>query len=222
MPPEMEPCGGGKGVLISVYVERTRDRRLSFHKPRQLPQPVNRRAHGETLTGYSYSKKAQLLLYVQQKRESSRLAGASVPALTSQRPQTPTQVVAVKNKLKPNSTSSCFGSWKRKLPVPCFFQPIIFHLKKKRNRVCGSTGKKIKLWSKKSRFRNPNPKCWHLCRTASSTWEELPTSQTTLSLTQSDQIHSIVNNKGSLEDSDVIRFMILLFYHRARLLASKT
>uniref|UniRef100_A0A7N0VK94 Uncharacterized protein n=1 Tax=Kalanchoe fedtschenkoi TaxID=63787 RepID=A0A7N0VK94_KALFE len=145
-------CSRGKAVLISVYVERPHKRRLSFHKPRHsyhnilLPQPFYK--HGETRNGYS--KKAQLLLYIQKKRETSRRAGASNPTSSnSQPPRTHTQVVAAKIKPKHSSSPSCLGRWKWRLQVPGFFQSI-FRLKKKPNSgISRSTGEKIKVMVKR-------------------------------------------------------------------------
>ncbi|KAL9668103.1 hypothetical protein QQ045_002478 [Rhodiola kirilowii] len=100
MPPKTAP----KMVLITIYVERTHKRRSSFHKPRHsyhaisVPQPYNGCKHEGTCTGYS--KKAQLLLYTQQKRETSRQQTSTfrpsvvnlVSSNTSNQPRTPTQV----------------------------------------------------------------------------------------------------------------------------------
>ncbi|XP_027085501.1 uncharacterized protein [Coffea arabica] len=138
----MATFGRQKGVWVAVYVERPRSRRRLLSNSRQPQHHHHHHQHlhlHQDCNTRGYNRKAQLLEYSRQLRESAR-SQASSPLLHpkpvanhNHHRQPMTQMIAVQKMRRHAVTPTCMGNWK--LLVPGFFRSLLMpHNKKPKNK----------------------------------------------------------------------------------------
>lgn len=152
----MATFGRQKGVWVAVYVERPGSRRRLSSNSRQ-PQHHHHHHHQhvhlhQACNTRGYNRKAQLLQYSRQLRESARFQASSPllhpkPAANHEHRQPMTQMIAVQKKRRRAVTPTCMGNWK--LLIPGVLRSLLMsHNKKPKNKRKGtnnrSTATKIK------------------------------------------------------------------------------
>ncbi|KAL3497582.1 hypothetical protein ACH5RR_040314 [Cinchona calisaya] len=145
-----------KGVWVAVYVERPRKRRLlTDNNQQQLHHHQHLHIHRDknACNGRGYNRKAQLLEYSRQLRESARSQASSPwlhqnPVSDHHNHQPPmTQMIPVQNKRRHAVTPACLGNWK--LLIPGFLSSLLMSSNKRektkrKNTNYRSTATKIK------------------------------------------------------------------------------
>ncbi|KAA8525980.1 hypothetical protein F0562_007920 [Nyssa sinensis] len=145
MQTRMATCCKEKAVLVAVYVERPRKRRVSSNHYHHLH--LHQPKHG--VNGGGYNRRAELLDYSHRLRESAR-SGASLPSHpkpVSSNQQPLIQIFAAESKPKHAKVPSCLGKWK--LMIPSFFGAMTIsqakkERKKKKKKNSGSNTIKMK------------------------------------------------------------------------------
>ncbi|GMY29899.1 Protein lingerer like [Fagus crenata] len=124
----MATCCKEKAVLVTVYVERPKKRKVStnhhhHYLHRTTKQEVTQ--FSPCASGKGYDRRAQLLQYSQHLRESSRSATITPLPLKSSssiNKQPTTQITAVQRKQKDDRAPACLGSWK--ISIQNFFRSL--------------------------------------------------------------------------------------------------
>ncbi|KAL4602314.1 hypothetical protein ACB092_10G044200 [Castanea dentata] len=143
-----------KAVLVTVYVERPRKRKVStnhrqhhhhnhylHHTTKRGVTQVNHGAHGPGNKGYD--RRAQLLQYSKHLRESSQSATTTPLPLrptSSSNQQPSTQIAAFQRKRKQDRAPACLGIWK--ILLPNFFRYLIFSKARKERKKKKHRGSK--------------------------------------------------------------------------------